>query len=214
VRRLWGGRIGAVSPVFAYFSMSHVLGVVLAAGRSRRMGRSKPLLQVGERSFLRAAVETLMAGGCRDVVVVVASSDVETEACSAGARVRWNDAQDAEQVDSLRLGLAAAPADATAALVHPVDHPLVRPATVRALIDAHSAHPGAIVRPSHSGQPGHPTLFPRAVWPALQDDALPDGARSVVEDRATETVDLTVDDPGVLADIDTPDAFQHHLGST
>jgi molybdenum cofactor cytidylyltransferase len=190
--------------------MADILGIVLAAGRSRRMGRPKALLRLGDRSFLRAAVETLSEGGCGDVVVVVASAAIEAEAWSAGARVEWNDARDSEQVDSLRIGLGAAPAGATAAVVHPVDHPLVDPATVRALIHAHGVRPGAIVRPVYAGRPGHPTLFPRPLWPALLDRSLPQGARSVVEAAATETVDVPVDDPGVLADIDTPDAYDQH----
>lgn len=187
--------------------MAHILGIVLAAGRSRRMGRPKALLRLGDRSFLRATVEALSAGGCHDVVVVVASADIEAEAWSAGAGAEWNEARDSEQIDSLRIGLRAAPAYATAAVVHPVDHPLVDPATVRALIDAHGAHPGAIVRPVHDGHPGHPTLFPRPVWPMLLDRSLPHGARSVVEAASTEVVDVPVPDRGVVADIDTPEAY-------
>jgi xanthine dehydrogenase accessory factor len=193
--------------------MSHVLGVVLAAGRSERMGRIKALLRVGERSFLRATVETLAEGGCARVVAVVASAEVEGEARSAGAHVVWNDAVESEQIDSLRLALAEADEDATAALVLPVDHPLVRPDTVRALIAAHAAQPDALVRPSHRGRPGHPTLFPRPVWRALLDDSLPRGARSVVDDPGTETLDIPVEDDGILIDIDTPEAHARHLGA-
>jgi molybdenum cofactor cytidylyltransferase len=190
--------------------MDPVLGVVLAAGRSRRMGRPKALLALGDRSFLRAAVETLREGGCAEVVVVVASAEIEAEARSAGARVVWNDATDSEQLDSVRIGLRAAGPRATAALVHPVDHPLVQPGTVRSLIAAHALHPEAIVRPAYDGRPGHPTLFPRPTWPALQEHSLPHGARSVAEDPATETMDVPVEDAGVLADIDTPEAYGRH----
>jgi molybdenum cofactor cytidylyltransferase len=188
-----------------------VLGIVLAAGRSERMGRSKALLRLGDASFTRAAVDILCDGGCADVVVVVAGPDVEAEARSAGARVVWNDALESEQVDSLRLGLGAAAPDATAAVALPVDHPLVSPLTVRSLLEAHRADPGTIVRPVRGGRPGHPTLFPRGVWPALLDDSLPRGARSVVDDPGTAIVDVPVDDPGVIADIDTPDAYDRHV---
>jgi molybdenum cofactor cytidylyltransferase len=206
--------IGAPAAAIAYSDMAtsdRVLGIVLAAGRSERMGRTKALLRLGEQSFLRAAVETLSDGGCGDVIVVAASLEVETEARSAGARVVWNDAPASEQVDSLRLGLDAAADHATAALVLPVDHPLVTPATVAALIAAHIDRPHAIARPVRAGRPGHPTLFPRPLWPALQDPSLPHGARSVVEAPETETVDVPVDDDGVIADIDTPDAYARHV---
>jgi xanthine dehydrogenase accessory factor len=193
--------------------MSQVLGIVLAAGRSERMGRPKPLLPHGERSFLRAAVETLADGGCARVVAVVASREAELEARSSGAVVVWNDATASEQVDSLRLGLGAAEDGVTGALVLPVDHPLVATATVEALLRAHAGRPDAVVRPTRGGRPGHPTLFPRSVWPALLDADLPDGARSLVEDPTTETLDVPVDDDGVLADVDTPAAYERYLGS-
>lgn len=187
--------------------MGEIVGIVLAAGRSERMGRPKALLLLGDRSFLRAAVETLSEGGCGDVVVVAAAADIETEARLAGARVVWNDDDEAEQVDSLRLGLGAARGDATAAVVLPVDHPLVKPATVRALVDVHAVRPAAIARPVHEGRPGHPTLFPRAVWSVLGEAELPRGARSVVDAPSTTTVDVPVDDAGIITDIDTPDAY-------
>lgn len=193
--------------------MSHVLGIVLAAGRSERMGRPKALLRVGERSFIRAGVETLMEGGCGDVVAVVASPEIEGEARLAGARVVWNDAVGSEQIDSLRLGLDAANDDATAAVVLPVDHPLVRPETVRMLLAAHAARPDALVRPTHQGRAGHPTLFPRPVWRALLDDSLPRGARSVVDDPETARLDIPVEDDGILVDIDTPEAHDRHRGA-
>jgi xanthine dehydrogenase accessory factor len=193
--------------------MSRVLGIVLAAGRSERMGRPKPLLPYGERSFLRASIETLADGGCATVAAVVASREAELEARSAGAVVVWNDATASEQIDSLRLGLDAAEDGVTGALVLPVDHPLVATATVDALLSAHAARPDAVVRPTRAGRPGHPTLFPRSVWPALRDAGLPDGARSVVEDPTTETIDVPVEDDGVLADVDTPSAYERYLGS-
>jgi molybdenum cofactor cytidylyltransferase len=191
--------------------MDEILGIVLAAGRSERMGRAKALLRLGDRTFLRAAVEALAAGGCGRVVAVVASSEIEAEARSAGAVVVWNDDVAAEQVASVRLGLAAAGEEVTAAVVHPVDHPMVEPATVRALVSAHARRPGSVVRPVYAGRPGHPTLFPRSLWPSLFDPSLPRGARSVVEDPSTATVDVPVSDPGVVTDIDTPEAYARHV---
>jgi molybdenum cofactor cytidylyltransferase len=192
--------------------MARYVGIVLAAGRSVRMGRPKALLRHGEQSFLRSAVETLQGGGCAEVVVVLASHDAEMEARSAGARAIWNEDLSAEPLDSLRCGLEAAPEDVVAAVVLPVDHPLVRATTVAALIDAHGQRPEAVVRPVHEGRPGHPTLFPRSVWPVLLEADHPAGARSVVEDPAIPTVDVTVGDPGVLADVNTPEAYRRHLG--
>lgn len=201
-------------------------GIVLAAGRSMRMGRPKPLLELGDRSFLDACVSTLRQGGCAAVVTVLAGEadrEQEIRARAAGAIVVRNDAARSEQVDSLRLGLEALEAGEvdgqvdgrmSAALVLPVDHPLVTPDTVRILLAQGAAHPDVIVRPIHGGRPGHPTLFPRSLWPALGDPELRRGARSVVESPETRTVDVDVADPGVVADIDTPGAYRRYVGGT
>ncbi len=204
---------------------TEVAGVVLAAGRSRRMGHPKALLHVGGRTFITAAVEALRAGGCAAVVAVVGgagqggwtafpwSRQVEEAAEAAGAIVVVNGLPESQQIQSFRLGLALLPPTITGALALPVDHPLVTAATVRRILEAHEADDAAILRPVHGGQPGHPTLFPRWTWEMLGDPTLPAGARSVVESPRTHTRDVPVDDLGVLADIDTPEAYDEWVGN-
>ena len=188
-------------------------GVVLAAGRSRRMGRPKPLLGADDRSFMERVVKTLREAGCRQVVAVIrpGADAVGTAASEAGARVLVNPDEKAEQIDSLRLALRSLDPGADAALLLPVDHPLVRPATARALIDAFAERGAAIVRALHDGRPGHPTLFAADTFDALFETDLPRGAESVVEARSADRLDVEVDDPGVLADIDTPEDYRRHV---
>lgn len=194
--------------------ISHnVVGIVLAAGRSRRMGAPKPLLEVGGRTFLRAGVEALRAGGCGRVVAVVGTPEAAAEAREAGAAT-VEGRPDAEQVDSLRAALAHLPPQTTAALVLPVDHPDIRPGTVRMLIAAAAADPDAVIRPVHGGRPGHPTVFPRELWAALRDPNLAGGARSLVDSPDTRTVDVEVDDPGVVTDIDTPEQYHRYVAGS
>jgi molybdenum cofactor cytidylyltransferase len=164
------------------------------AGRSRRMGAPKPLLELDGRTFLRAAIDALRDGGCAVVVAVVTDNPAMAAIARARGAVTAHGRPDAQQVDSLRAGLDLMPDDAPAALVLPVDHPLVRPTTVRALIRAAAADPEAVIRPVYQGEPGHPTLFPRTAWPSLRDPDLPQGARSVVESPGFRTVDVPVDD--------------------
>lgn len=181
-------------------------GIVLAAGRSARMGRPKALLELDGATFLWRAVAALRVGGCREVCCVVAAdaAAIAAEAERAGARVVRNPEADSEPHDSLRLALHSLGEDAVAALVLPVDHPLVRDDTVAAVVSAFRARGAPIVRAAAAGRPGHPTLFARSLFPELEAPDLPEGARTVVERHAVAIEDVAVEDMGVRADIDTP----------
>lgn len=189
-----------------------VAGIVLAAGRSSRMGTAKPLLELDGETFLERAIETLEAGGCEPVVVVLGDGESRGPAGeiarASGARVVENPRADAEQIDSLRVGLAALPADIDAAVVLPVDHPLAEADTVRALLRAFADGGAPIVRPVYRDCPGHPVLFARATWEELAGPDLERGARDVVHRYAAEIRDVILDDRGVTVDIDTPDEYR------
>jgi CTP:molybdopterin cytidylyltransferase MocA len=181
-----------------------IAGIVLAAGRSSRMGEPKAFLRLGGASFLERAVMALREGGCGAVWVVAGADEVGArvaEAASAlGAHVAVSG--EPEQVDSLRIGLRALPAHAEAAAVLPVDVPEVDAATVRAVADAFLRSRAPVVVPERDGRHGHPVLFARAVWPELHGD-LAEGARTVVHAHAADRVEVPV--PSLPGDVDTPD---------
>lgn len=189
-------------------------GVVLAAGRSRRMGTAKPMLGVDDSTFIARVVASLLEGGCREVVAVIRgdAGEVGSAAARAGARVVVNTTPDSEQIDSLRLALRNLMPGAEAAVVLPVDHPLVMAGTVSAVIDAFTRARPPIARAAHAGMPGHPTLFSATLFEELLHGELAEGARTTIARHRSETLDVPVDDPGVTADIDTPEDFRRHMG--
>lgn len=191
-------------------AVAHVDGVVLAAGRSARMGSPKPLLRIGGRSFLERAVDALREGGCRRVVVVapVTPVAIAEAGLATGAHVVVNEDGQSQQVDSLRLGLGALGEDAAAVVVLPVDHPLVRPETVAALLAAFRERRKPVVRATFHDRPGHPTLFSRLTFDELGSRRLERGAESVVMAHAADVEDVAVEDPGVTSDIDSPDEIE------
>lgn len=180
-----------------------IAGIVLAAGRSRRMGEPKPFLRLGGVTFLERAVHALRGGGCDAVWVVAAAGDerVAEAAAALGARVALNPEPDSEQLESLRIGLRALPGDAEAVAVLPVDIPEAD--AVRAVVDAFRATGAPVVVPARGGKHGHPVLFARAAWPELLGAELPDGARTVVHAHAHDLVEVPV--AALPDDVDTPD---------
>jgi CTP:molybdopterin cytidylyltransferase MocA len=183
-------------------------GVVLAAGAGTRMGAGKPLMDDGGEPLVRRLVEALRAGGCEPVLVVAggeAANDVDRVATAAGARVVRNPDPASQQIDSLRLALRELDARVQAAVVTPVDRPGLLAATVARLIDAHQKTGAPLVIPTWLGEPGHPTLFARSLFAELAEDALPEGARTVIARHGEEAVRVEVADPGVPVDLDTPE---------
>jgi CTP:molybdopterin cytidylyltransferase MocA len=190
-----------------------IVGIVLAGGRSRRMGRPKLSLPIGDETFLSRAVRTLNAGGCGEVVVVLNPEEPSAAELLppevAGAR-RVPGAK-SEQIDSLRAGLRSTPKGTEAVVVLPVDHPLVKPETVSALIEAYRSGDAVIVRPTLDGRYGHPVLFAASLFDDLLDEDLPEGARTVIRRHADRGLAVAVEDRGVLIDVDTPEEFDRHV---
>lgn len=188
-------------------------GIVLAAGASSRMGEPKPLLEVEGVPFLERAIKLLHIAGCAYVVAVVNDKDewITRLADASGAAVIINDVPDSEQIDSLRLGIANLPEGYDGVLVLPVDFPRVQPETVSRLIAEFNSTRPAVLNPSYDDQPGHPVIFSSDVAAELLQPNLPDGARTIIEQHATDARTIAVDDPGILIDVDTPADYQKHV---
>lgn len=194
-----------------------VAGIVLAAGRSSRMGEPKALLRLHGETFLERAIDILVEGGCDAISVVLGPGEAARQpgeiARRKGAVPVENPLPDAEQIDSLRVGLASLAEAAEAAVILPVDHPLAEARTVREIIRAFRAGGQPIVRPVYNDRPGHPVLFARALWEELAGPALDEGARDVIHAHAEEILDVAIGDRGVSVDIDTPDDYRREVGS-
>jgi molybdenum cofactor cytidylyltransferase len=188
--------------------------VVLAAGRSIRMGRAKAFLPLpGGGTFLQRLVRTFELAGARPIVVVRPPQWPDGE--SSG----WDSVEFAVnpdpgrgQLSSLQCGLAAVPPEVPAVLFTPVDVPLVRFETVSALLDRWRSTGAAVARPERHGRHGHPVLVSRAVADALLSADLRLSARHVLERFSAATIDVPVQDEGAFLDIDTPEDYERVLG--
>lgn len=188
---------------------SRIAGIVLAAGASSRMGRPKPELELEGRTFLQRCIEVLLAGGCELVVAVVANPATAPAERREGVLWARNARKGSETIDSIRIGLAEVPTDCAAALILPVDAPAVRPETVQRLIAGFRAASRAeMVRPVYAGRPGHPTLFARGLFAELAEPGLAHGAQTIVQRHSTGRVDVPVEDPGVIGNVNTPEDYR------
>ena len=186
--------------------MSGVAGLILAAGESRRMGFPKALLQFRGETFLDGLIRTFGAR-CSPVVAVLGAEAARIRAglhAAAAATIVENPDWRLGQITSMQCGLRAVPAEARGVLFTLVDHPNVRAATVAELV----AQDATLAIPRYAGRRGHPLYFSRelaAEFLALDPAA---SARAVLERHAAEIRYVEVDDPGILDDVDDPEAYQ------
>ncbi|HEV3330951.1 MAG TPA: nucleotidyltransferase family protein [Bryobacteraceae bacterium] len=183
-----------------------IAGLILAAGESRRMGFPKALLPYRAETFLDTLIG-MFAERCSSVIVVLgAEAERIREQTARPANFAVNQAYLRGMTTSLQCGLRGVPADAEGVLLTLVDHPAVMPATIDALL----ATPRPRVRvPRYGAKRGHPIWFSRDLIPEFL--AIPEGraANEVVHRHRAETHFLDLDDPGILADIDDPEAYRN-----
>lgn len=194
-----------------------VAAVVLAAGRSSRMGtRNKLLEPVDGVPMVVRVVDAFLASRAAPVVVVTGHEREAVEAALEGRPVRVVRNPDFAQglSSSLAAGVRAVPRDADGALVALGDMPRVGSDPVDALLDAFDerSEPGIVV-PVHAGRRGHPVLFAARFFEelaALEGDR---GARRLLDRHAHLVSEVPVDDPAIHLDVDTPEALDELRGS-
>ncbi|MFI5011454.1 MAG: NTP transferase domain-containing protein [Hyphomicrobiales bacterium] len=193
-----------------------VAAVILAAGRSTRMGRNKMLADLDGETLIRRTVRAVLESRARPVFVVTGHEPEKLAEALAGLDVSWLDnPRFAEGLStSLVTGIGAVPQGASGALICLGDMPLVGAGLIDTLIARFENEPrvGAVV-PAHGGQWGNPVIVSRALFPEVATLAGDAGARKLLRGRRDVTV-VEVADEAVLIDADTPRALselQHKM---
>jgi molybdenum cofactor cytidylyltransferase len=159
-----------------------IVGIVLAAGRSSRLGRPKQLLPVHGEPLIRHTLRRVLASSLDQVILVVGHQADEVRAAVAGlpAECVFNPDAAAGQSTSVRAGLAALSPDVESAIFILGDQPGVDPKVIDTLIEAWRNSRSAVVAPRYEDKTGNPVLFDRRVFPELALLEGDTGARPVV----------------------------------
>lgn len=178
--------------------------VILAAGFSSRMGEFKPLLELRGRSLLAHCAELVRGAGAEPAVVVCGhrGGEVAAEAARSGLATVRNPHPEQGMYSSIRTAVPLL-SDTDGFFLLPVDIPLIRPATIRAL--AAAFEPDKVIFPAFEGRRGHPPLIPARFIGDILDYSGAGGLKSLLEQRPGRNVEVW--DRGILLDADTPEDF-------
>lgn len=184
--------------------------IVLAAGRSSRMGKHKLLLPLGERPLVTYAVDAACGSSADTVIVVVGHNAGDVALTLAGKRCRIvaNESYADGMATSLRAGIAALLPDVAGTLILLADQPLVTPAMVNLMLAAARLEPHAILAATYNGKRGNPVYFPRALFGELLAVSGDEGGRSVVARHydIVRLVPMPYEDSAL--DVDSPGEYE------
>ncbi|MGL4438265.1 MAG: NTP transferase domain-containing protein [Bosea sp. (in: a-proteobacteria)] len=187
-----------------------VAAVVLAAGRSSRMGSNKLLEDLRGKPVLRHVVEAVLASRAGPVTVVTGHQATEIALALVGLDVAFvHNPRFAEgMATSLQTGIDAVPDTSAAALVMLGDMPLVTPAILNRLIDnlAGNATARAVV-PVADGRRANPVVITRSLFSEVAKLSGDAGARKLLEQAGNDVIEVMIEHDGVLLDVDTPEAL-------
>jgi len=182
----------------------------LAAGESKRMGAPKPYMKLEGRTFLEIIASRLENSGVYFPGIIVFNEQHRSLIQSLALPqfdLISNEKQDLGQLYSLHLAMRIIPQEITGILLCLADHPLIKEDTYRRIVEMHLLFPPKVIIPTYEDRPGHPAIFPRVFFREIQDlaPAKPEGVKNILFDHPEAVIDLPVQDPGILMNLDSPE---------
>ena len=180
--------------------------VIVAAGISSRMGKFKPMLQVGNETIIGRTVRMMKAAKADPIVVVTGyrREIIEENLKNEGVMFFYNERYAKTQMfDSILLGLKALEGKCDRVLISPGDVPLVQQTTVKNILEEE----GQFVRPVYGEDAGHPIVIDANIIPLLENYQGDGGLRKAIKSLDIEVKDIPVDDQGITMDVDTKEDY-------
>lgn len=184
--------------------------IVLAAGRSRRMGTQKLLLKLGGQMVITRIVDEVLRCPIDSICVVIGQEGLQITEALAGRRVQFvrNERVEGDMLSSVRCGLQALPAICAGVLVILGDQPSLSATIIVKLIEAFRLAPDCIAVPAYGGKRGHPLLFASYYRDEILTRYDQTGLRGLLLSHPDKVVEVESDTPSVLEDMDRPEDYE------
>ena len=187
--------------------------IILAAGESKRMGKLKQLLPLGQNTILEQTIDNFLNSKINEVIVVVGyiAEEVIKLIAARQVKVALNPDYCLGMSTSLLAGLKVINNEAQGIMLALADQPFIASQTIDYLIEAFAHHEKIIV-PSHQGRRGHPVIFPRKYKKELASLKGDVGGREVLARYPEDVLEVAVDCDSIIEDIDTMDIYIRKTG--
>jgi molybdenum cofactor cytidylyltransferase len=196
--------------------MKIITAIILAAGKSTRMGSPKMLLPWGDTTILEYVISVFAKAGVNDILVVTGGAREQVEAIIRNCQKNYSvqsvyneDYTAGDMLSSVQCGLRHLSEESVgAAMIGLGDQPQVQEGSVRLLCEAYSQTKSLLVVPSFNMRRGHPWLVARELWDeviAMQSSQTP---RDFLNAHAKDIHYVEMDTPSILADLDTPEEYR------
>lgn len=185
--------------------------ILLAAGKSSRMGQSKIVLPWGGSTIISTILNAYIAAKVSEIVVVTGGYRelVEKEISHFPVKVAFNrDFENGEMADSVKTGLRALASDCQAVFIALGDQPKISSNDLLGMIDQYQDQHGPLIIPSYSMRRGHPWLVPQSMFQELLELQPPKTLRDFINGHSEEISYYLVKESDILTDLDTPEDYQ------
>jgi molybdenum cofactor cytidylyltransferase len=187
--------------------------ILLAAGESKRMGKPKQLMPLGQSTLLEQTIDNLLDSSVDETIVVLGHKAEEIARTIAGRPVKIVINSDYSQgmSTSIIAGLILVDPCSQAVMLAMGDQPLVESSTINQLIEAFNKNKKGIAVPTYRGRRGHPIIFDIKYKTELFKLKGDIGGREIIRNHPDDVLMVAIDSESVISDIDTQDEYQSHL---
>ena len=190
-----------------------IWAMILAAGESKRMGKSKLLLPYGEKTIIETIVETVVSSNVEKTLVILGSDreKIEEKIKNSPVEIVYNPDFRSGMLSSVQCGFKALPEETLAVLVVLGDQPKISTTVINKIIDAYKSSGKGIVLPVYKKERGHPVLIEVKYGEEVENLNPEVGLRGTVYNHPEDILEVDVETSSIFQDIDYESDYKREL---
>lgn len=192
-----------------------VSAIVAAAGDSKRLGRPKQLLSLGESTLIELVVDNFLKSNLREVIVILGHryEEISSKLSAKPVRMVYNPAYSEGLSSSIKAGILAVNTDSSGVMIALGDQPLIGADIINLLIDTYQDGSKGIVRPAYRGKKGHPVIIDLKYKDEILNISGDIGCRDILLAHQDDVETVEVNSRVILLDIDTEEDYRAYFDS-